>query len=118
MKLPKAQSTSRRSTELPNVDLVARYDQVMAITTSNQDVYVGDELVATGAMLFHDRATSTITVKAPHPVQPGVWVNQTILRDAQVIMATPKLAVWEGTVDGEPVRVSSYAQKPRSCCGQ
>lgn len=90
----------------------------MAITISNQDVYVGDELRASGAMVFHDLATRTLTFKEAHPTQPGVWVNRLQITDATQLGATAKFATWEGTVDGSTTRVTLVARNPGGCnCG-
>lgn len=81
------------------------------------DVYVGSELRWTHANVATDNQFNTVTVRSWDPNDPSNCPKVFILHDAVLLSENSQGYTWNGTVDGDPTRLSARGNA-RPCCGQ
>lgn len=89
----------------------------MARIHNRMDVYLGDPLWLTEAMIVENHAQNQLTVKKRD--QGGKWHVELELTDTELIVGNAKQWAWEGTRDdGERVRLTAVRRTTGcSSCG-
>lgn len=89
----------------------------MARLHNNMDVYLGNDLAYTVAMIVEDQHAHVVKVRTSNG---GLWVDRLVLTGAELLSSASGAWSWEGTdPDGGTVRVTGVRRLSSGCrsCG-